>query len=173
MRSTVPDEKPEQSPSAPPKPDARHPQSSCALPSPARSLIVITLSIFALEILVTTLLTDVRHQSWLVTAAIDASLLVALLAPILYWLLFRPLTRHLRKREETELALRQSQEAQLQEMLRTSLDGFWMNDDQGRFLEVNDAYCSMIGYSRSELLNMSIPDIEALETPEVTAAHLQ
>ncbi|HEY6095878.1 MAG TPA: PAS domain S-box protein [Gallionellaceae bacterium] len=173
MRSTVPDKKPEQSPPAHPNADAGHLQSGCALPSPARSLLVITLSIFAMEILVTTLLTDAPHQPWLVTAAIDASLLVALLAPILYLLLFRPLARHLRKREEAELALRQSQEAQFQEMLRTSLDGFWMNDERGRFLEVNDAYCSMIGYSRSELLNMGIQDIEAVETPEATTAHLQ
>ena len=40
---------------------------------------------------------------------------------------------------------------------------FGLADMQGHFLDVNEAYCHLIGYSRDELLNMSIPDIEAIE----------
>jgi PAS domain S-box-containing protein len=43
----------------------------------------------------------------------------------------------------------------------------------GRFLDVNDAYCQLIGYSRDELLTMSISDVEALERPEETTQHVQ
>ena len=56
-------------------------------------------------------------------------------------------------------------------VLRTAMDGFWIADAEGRFLDVNDAYCRLIGYSRDELLTMRIPDVEALETPEETAQH--
>ena len=58
-------------------------------------------------------------------------------------------------------------------LLTTSQDGFWISDTNGRLREVNQALCSMSGYSREELLGMHIPDLEALETPEETARHIQ
>ncbi len=51
--------------------------------------------------------------------------------------------------------------------------GFWVTDSQGRFLEVNDAYLKQSGYGRAELLELAIADVEALETPEETAAHIR
>ena len=51
-------------------------------------------------------------------------------------------------------------------ILKTCIDGFWLVDTDGRILEVNDAYCRMSGYSRDELLTMSIKDVEAQEEPE-------
>lgn len=57
-------------------------------------------------------------------------------------------------------------------MVRTSLDGFWITDLRGHFLEVNDAYCQLIGYSREELMQMSISDLEAIERPEETTSHI-
>lgn len=50
------------------------------------------------------------------------------------------------------------------DVIRTALDGFWViRYHDARFLTVNEAYCAMIGYSRDELLTMSISDIEASE----------
>jgi PAS domain S-box-containing protein len=54
-------------------------------------------------------------------------------------------------------------------ILKTALDGFWLNNLEGEFLEVNDSYCEMIGYTREELLGMSIADIDAVESPEMVA----
>jgi PAS domain S-box-containing protein/putative nucleotidyltransferase with HDIG domain len=45
-------------------------------------------------------------------------------------------------------------------------------DIQGRFLEVNDAYCRMVGFPREELLKMCVHDMEALESPDDTAVHI-
>jgi diguanylate cyclase (GGDEF)-like protein/PAS domain S-box-containing protein len=115
-------------------------------------------------------MTLLQHSAFAAAAA-AAALLTALLSPILYFFLYRPLTRH--TRAQAAAALQQSREMQLKEMINTSLDGFWMNDERGKFLEVNDAYCRMLGYSRDELLSMGITDVEAMETPEITAAHLQ
>ena len=53
------------------------------------------------------------------------------------------------------------------------MDGFWIVDSMGRFLDVNDAYCRAMGYSRAELLTMRIQDVEAIETPEEVARHMQ
>jgi PAS domain S-box-containing protein len=58
-------------------------------------------------------------------------------------------------------------------ILQTAMDGFWMVDMQGRLLEVNETYCRMSGYSQQELLAMRIPDLEAAETEDNTATHIQ
>lgn len=64
-------------------------------------------------------------------------------------------------------------EAKYQTILQTTQDGFLVIDLQQRFLEVNDAYCALSGYSRSELLTMRISDIEAIEQPEETDARIR
>ncbi len=58
-------------------------------------------------------------------------------------------------------------------ILQTAMDGIWLTDTQGHFIEVNDTYCRMSGYSMHELLTMSIQDIEAKENPDETAAHIR
>ena len=68
---------------------------------------------------------------------------------------------------------RRPTQAQYTTIVETALDGFWIIDLKGRFLDVNDSYCKMTGYTREELLTMSIPDIEALEEPGETAEHIK
>ncbi|MEN6584576.1 MAG: PAS domain S-box protein [Sulfuricella sp.] len=62
---------------------------------------------------------------------------------------------------------------QYREAIEIAMDGFWQFDMQGRLIEVNDAYVRSSGYSREELLSMRIPDLEAVENPEETIAHIQ
>ncbi|MCP3928157.1 MAG: PAS domain S-box protein, partial [Bacteroidetes bacterium] len=59
-----------------------------------------------------------------------------------------------------------------QSILYTAMDGFWLTDYQGKLLEVNDSYCQMSGYSQTELLNMHISDVEAIETATDTASRI-
>ncbi len=75
-------------------------------------------------------------------------------------------------KHQAETRLRNSQE-ELTAILRTAIDGFWIVDAEGRFLEVNDAYCQLIGYSQEELLRMAIRDVEADETPAQIAATME
>ncbi len=75
-------------------------------------------------------------------------------------------------RHRAETVLRQSREEQAA-ILRTTLDGFWLVDTQGRILEVNEACCRMLGYARDELLGKSITDIEADETSSEIAANME
>lgn len=60
--------------------------------------------------------------------------------------------------KQAEEALRQN-EQRLRTILQTALDGFFVLDRQWRLSDVNDAYCAMSGYSRAELLEMRITDI--------------
>ena len=62
---------------------------------------------------------------------------------------------------------------QYETIVHTAMEGFWKTDTSGRFLDVNDAYCRMIGYSRDELLKMRIQDLEAQENAEETARHIK
>ncbi len=51
-------------------------------------------------------------------------------------------------------------------------DGIFIANDQGQYLEVNDAACRITGYDREELLSMSIPDLVAPESLEAAGDHL-
>lgn len=48
----------------------------------------------------------------------------------------------------------------------TSADGMFINAPDGRFLEVNEAGCRMLGYERDELLGMTIADVATPESLE-------
>ena len=58
-------------------------------------------------------------------------------------------------------------------ILHASMDGFCLTDIRGRLLEVNDKFCQMTGYSNQELLAMSIPGLEAVETADDIAVRIQ
>ena len=74
--------------------------------------------------------------------------------------LFRNLETLVEQRTE---ALRES-EARSRSILQAALDGFWIVDQEGQILDVNDAYCRMAGYSRRELMQMTVQQLEAVET---------
>ncbi|MBU1809166.1 MAG: PAS domain S-box protein [Candidatus Omnitrophica bacterium] len=76
------------------------------------------------------------------------------------------------ERKKVDEAL-QEREKRYRAILQTTIDGFWLVSPQGRLLEVNEAYCRMSGYSAQELLAMSVTDLDALETSDETAAHIQ
>ena len=63
-------------------------------------------------------------------------------------------------------------EMKYSKILATALSGFWITDVQGKLLEVNDALCRMLGYTREELLTLSIADVEADENPANVLNHI-
>lgn len=75
-------------------------------------------------------------------------------------------------RKQAEAALG-DREAKYRAAIETSADGFCIADMEGRFLEFNDAFAGLLGYSREELLTMSIPDIESQKTPAEIAAAIE
>ncbi|MBF0550809.1 MAG: PAS domain S-box protein, partial [Deltaproteobacteria bacterium] len=76
------------------------------------------------------------------------------------------------KRKQAEEAFRNS-DVRYRALIRTSMDGFWVVDMEGRILEVGDTYCAITGYSREALLSMHISDLEDTESPEQVRAHIQ
>ncbi|NVN92678.1 MAG: PAS domain S-box protein [Desulfuromonadales bacterium] len=76
------------------------------------------------------------------------------------------------KRKQAEELLKNSED-QYRTILHTLLDGFWVVDMQGRFIDVNESYCNLIGYNRNELRGMSIQNVEAIEDKNEIENHIQ
>ena len=66
------------------------------------------------------------------------------------------------ERKEAEKILLQEKE-RYQYILQTAMAGFCLTDRAGRFLEVNDTYCRISGYTADELKTMRIGDVEAFD----------
>lgn len=65
------------------------------------------------------------------------------------------------------------QDISYKEILGFALDGFWIHDREGRFLDVNDAYLHLTGYTREEFLKLNLKDIEAPQDPQESARHIR
>ncbi len=75
-----------------------------------------------------------------------------------------------RKRAETALDLVARKYAA---MFDNTTDGVWIHNLAGEILEINDAYCRMSGYRREELIDMPVSRLEANESAEEIALHIQ
>ncbi|MFN0070722.1 MAG: PAS domain S-box protein [Chloroflexota bacterium] len=62
------------------------------------------------------------------------------------------------ERRQMEEVIRSSEE-HYRLLVEQALDGIFVTDPQGRFLDVNPAGCQMLGYTRDELLNLGMADV--------------
>ena len=92
------------------------------------------------------------------------------------------ITRDITERKRADEALRES-ERNYRMLFQQATEGIVVTDASGRFLEVNPALCSMVGYSREELMPMCVmdfvlpeeqtrvgPEIERLASGDVVAS---
>ncbi|MGW8310505.1 MAG: sensor histidine kinase [Thiogranum sp.] len=75
------------------------------------------------------------------------------------------------ERKHTEQALRESEE-RYRAVVETAADGFWIVDTEGRIQATNNAYARRSGYSREQLLSMSVADVEADEDTAAVRRHM-
>ncbi len=73
--------------------------------------------------------------------------------------------------KETEQ--REALEERYSSIIKNANVGFWISDQYYKILAVNDEYCRMSGYSRDELLNMRIPDVDISMTEEKPPMNLE
>lgn len=71
---------------------------------------------------------------------------------------FYVLITNITDRKRTEQALRESEE-RFRHLFEQASDGIVMADMSGHYLDVNSRACHMLGYSREELLGMSVTDL--------------
>jgi PAS domain S-box-containing protein len=58
------------------------------------------------------------------------------------------------------LAARDAEIARYRQLIEAAGDALIVHDDHYRFVEVNDGACDLMGYSRAELLTMSLADVD-------------
>ncbi|MHB9098297.1 MAG: PAS domain S-box protein [Syntrophales bacterium] len=75
-------------------------------------------------------------------------------------------------RHRTEEALRESEE-RFRSLIEQAGDGFELLDAEGRYADVNSATCRQLGYSKEELLRLSIFEIDPLVSREKYAGQFQ
>jgi PAS domain S-box-containing protein len=78
----------------------------------------------------------------------------------------------LTERKRAEETIR-SQAIEHTTLISTTSDGYWLFNEQGRLLDVNNPYIEMSGYSRAELLRTHIADLEALESAQEIGKRIQ
>ena len=76
------------------------------------------------------------------------------------------------ERIKSEVELQKS-EAKFKSYIENAPDGVFIANENGEYVEVNKAACSITGYSQEELLSLSIPDIIQEEYIEKAMANFQ
>ena len=64
-------------------------------------------------------------------------------------------------------------EGYLRSILDTAQDAFWVVDLTGRIVDVNPAACTMLGYSRDEMVGMRLDENDRSESPAALAQHIE
>ncbi len=119
--------------------------------SPLVLLLTLSLLIFAVEALVMGMLVFTPHESAFIHALIDSSMLVLLLLPLLYLMVFRPLMMTIEERSDAELAaLRETR--RLQSYLNVAGIIVVVLDTSGRVQLINRRGCEILGYAEDEIL---------------------
>lgn len=67
---------------------------------------------------------------------------------------------------ERERSLEQS-EQRYKTILNTATDAFFLHDLNGQFIDVNKEACNSLGYSRDELIDLKVFDVEVGQDPEL------
>jgi PAS domain S-box-containing protein len=80
--------------------------------------------------------------------------------------------RDITKRKQAERSLLES-ENKFKSYIDFAPDGIFVVDESGKYVDINDSACKMTGYSKTELLKMSITDILAEESFEDGLQHFK
>ena len=116
------------------------------LQSVTRLLAVLAGSVFLFELLVMFILDRLPPMPKLTTFLLDSTLLSALIFPIFYFLVFRPLCQNIADLKETEDALR------VVSVVFESKDPILITDTQGNILRANKAFLNFTGFTPEHLI---------------------
>lgn len=122
--------------------------------SPGRSLLVLASSIFVVEIVVMIVL-HLWQLSPVLETLFDALLLLMLLAPILYFVLFRPMIHHVNEYKCINDNW-QGSAIRTQAILDNAFDGIVTIDEQGVIQSFNAGAEKIFGFSASEIIGQSV-----------------
>lgn len=76
-----------------------------------------------------------------------------------------------RLKSEAQISAFENSQQRMRTILDTAADAFFLYDEQGRFLDVNEQACLNLGYTRPELLQLSVADIELTANKQDVEQH--
>lgn len=110
-----------------------------------RLLFILSGSVFFIEMIVMEALLSFTQLSKTKNSLLDAMLLTLLLFPIFYFLIFRPLVRHIAEREQIEAELR------IAAVAFEIKDPALITDANGNITRANQKFLEKTGYRQEEL----------------------
>lgn len=103
---------------------------------------------------------------------VDATMLIVLVFPGLYYYLFRPMILHINDRKQSETELRESEE-KLRNIFEFAADGIITIDERGIIQSVNKAIQRIFQYSESELVGQNVSMLAASPDREKHDAYME
>jgi PAS domain S-box-containing protein len=112
-----------------------------------RLFFLLVVSIFLAEVVAMTFIYVLPPIPYHYSTLIDAGVMVILIFPALYFLSFRPLIRHIERRQEAEAAVRQ-----LSRIVEQTEDTVVVTDCHGVIEYVNPSFERLTGFTKEEVL---------------------
>ncbi|MCX6221186.1 MAG: PAS domain S-box protein [Bacteroidia bacterium] len=116
--------------------------------------LILIFSIFIVDAIIMLFINALPPLTQLATILLDASLLLVVLFPILYFFVFRPLMGQISERNRAEETL-----VILKKAIYTSGEAIFLTDREGVFTFVNPAFTCLYGYSSDEIIGKATPRI--------------
>jgi PAS domain S-box-containing protein len=135
--------------------------------TPARLIILLIIGLFISEVISMGVIGLVDSWEYFRLTVLDATLLILLATPLLYFLSLRPLLKVIEERE-AEIAQRKLVESRLRvrtTALETAANGIIITDKQGEILWANQAHARTTGYSIDEALGTT-PEFLERDVPD-------
>jgi len=124
--------------------------------NPTKKLIfVLVCSIFIGELLIMVAFALLPTLPTWIEAVVDPTVLSIFCFPILYYFVFRPMTKHIAEQEETESQLRAATTA------FETHDAIMVTDTKANIIRVNRAFESITGYSEAEVFGKNPSFLQA------------
>lgn len=142
-----------------------------AYETPLRLLVVVFVAVVALEAFVMFIL-YLEPVGHMLEILLDPLLLGLMLSPVLYYFIFRPMKLQMTRLIDSEERLRVA-EVKYRTIFEQSPDSIVIIDPKTAYaVAFNDKACRDLGYTAEEFKHVAVYDYEAIETSDVTQAHV-
>jgi len=111
----------------------------------------LALIIFVVELVIMLVLWKVPPLPWYMVPLLDATALIVLVFPALYYLIFHPLTREIAERGQAEKSTKLAHK-ELNQIFQTAADGMRVVDKDFNMIRVNETFSNLSGVSRDEVV---------------------
>jgi hypothetical protein len=95
-----------------------------------------------------------------------------LFSVVLFFIVYRVISKEVKKRGRMQITELENAERH-KKIIQSAIDGFVMVEKDGRITDVNQAYCEMTGYTKKELLNMSMSELDYIENNKEVEGHIK